>query len=517
MADMEALAISIEKTPAEYEAEIEALRRQIDTLCQANRILEEKVRYLLQQRFGRKAETIPPTQLHLFEAPTSPANEELPLESVTIPAHARAKGGRRRPPADLPRQEVIIDLPEDEKHCGGCGALRQVIGEERSERYEMEPAKVWVEEQIRLIYACPCCDIGPVTAPAPPVPLPRTQASAGLLAYVGVGKFADALPLHRQAQILTRRFGVPFTSTTLAAWMSQTADRLLMPLLEAMEPTLLGCDYRHMDETRLQVLEEPGRTARQLSWVWVRVTGIGIPVIRFDYSPSRSGRTAAGLLEGFSGYLQCDGLGSYEAAAAAVDGIVLVGCWTHARRKFDAAIKAGPKDTPPPLAVTAMALIRRLYRIDAEVKGQPPKVRHAHRQTHSRPLIDEIRRWLDAHLEAALQAGGLLAKACHYLHHQWPKLVRFLEDGRLELDNNSAERPFRPVAVGRKNWLFCRSEEGARATAIWYSVVATAQANGWEPYQYLRRVLTDIPLFLQQPRSLEPLLPWNLRTPSAPP
>jgi transposase len=508
---MESVAIKLEKTPAEYEAEIAELRRHLDAMRQTVGLLQEKIRYLILQRYGAKAERFDPNQFSLFDesvpVATEPANDPepiLPLEP------ARIKGGRRRPPANLPRKTVVIDLPEAEKQCA-CGACKQVIGEERSERYEVEPAKVYVEEQVRLTYACPCCDTAPVTAPAPATPLPRTQASASLLAHVGAGKFVDALPLHRQADILTRRFGVPFTSTTLAAWMIQSADRLLHPLVEAMLPVLYACDYWHMDETRLQVLDEAGRSASQLSWIWLRVTGHGVPVIRFDYSPSRGGKTAARLLEGFSGYLQSDALGSYEAAAS--EAVTLIACWAHARRKFDAVLKGAGKHKPPPLAVQAMNYIRRLYHIDGEVKGQSPEARHAHRQAHSRPLLAEMRAWLDDHLAAALGAGGLLATAFLYLHNQWSKLVRVLDDGRLGLDNNPAERPFRPIAVGRKNWLFCHSEDGARATAIWYSVVATAQANGWEPYHYLRRVLSDIPRFLQEGRSLEPLLPWNL-TPS---
>jgi len=509
---METVAAKPEKTISDYEAEIVALTRQLDALKQSYSLLEAKIRYLLQQRFGAKAERFNPDQLSLFDAavPETQPEEE---PTITVPEHTRPKGGRRRPPAHLPRKEVIVDLPEAEKQCA-CGACKRVIGEERSERYELEPAKFWVEEQVRLVYACPCCDTAPVTAPAPPVPLPRTQASASLLAHIGASKFMDALPLHRQADIFTRRFGVPFTTTTLANWVIEVADRLLKPLVAAMRPMLMACDYWHMDETRLQVLNEAGRSANQLSWVWLRATGHGVPVILFDYSPSRGGQTAARLIEGFSGHLQCDALGSYTVAAG--EAVILVGCWTHVRRKFDAVIKSAPKHKPPPLAVQAMTFIRRLYQIDAEVKGRPPDERLAHRRQHSQPLIDEMRRWLDQHLTAAQVAGGQLASAFIYLLNQWPRLLHFLQDGRLCLDNNPAERPFRPVAVGRKNWLFCHSERGAHATAIWYSVVATAQANGWEPYHYLRRVLADIPVFLQQDRSLEPLLPWNLRPTAEP-
>ena len=509
---MEAIAISPEKTPEEYRAEIASQHQIIDSLRQTVGILEAKIRYLLHQRFGPKAERFNPDQLSLFDE-TPPAEAEPAPQEIVVPEHRRLKGGRSRPPAHLRRETVIIDLPEEQKQCGcGCGKL--VIGEERSEQYEMKPAEVWVKEIVRLIYGCGKCDIAPVTAPLPPAPLPRTQASASLLAHIGVSKFVDGLPLHRQAQILERRFGAPLTSTTLANWTNMAADRLLKPLVAAMLPTLMGCDYWRMDETRLQVLHEPGRTAHQLSWLWVRATGTGIPVVLFDYSPSRGGQTAARLLEGFAGYLQSDALGSYDVAAGPE--VTQLGCWSHSRRKFDAAIKSADKATPPPLAVQAMGFIRRLYRIDAEVKERPPEERHAHRQQHSQPLLEEFRGWLDANLAAGLTAGGMLATAFTYLHNQWGKLNRFLDDGRLGLDNNPAERYFRPIAVGRNNWLFSNSEAGAHATAIWYSVVATATANGWEPYHYLHRVFTEIPVYLHEGRSLDPLLPWNLTPPADP-
>jgi transposase len=474
--------------------------------------LEEKIRYLLHQRFGASSEHFNPTQLDLFQA--AHAAEIEPPSSADEPKNSnRGKGGRRHPPSHLPRHRVIIDLPADQKICD-CGACKRVIGEECSEQYQMEPAKFWIQETVRLIYACPECKVAPVTAPSPLVPLPRTQTSASLLAHIGASKFGDGLPLHRQAHILEQRFGVPFTTTTMSAWMIMVAENLLEPLVQAILTVLLMCDYWHMDETRLQVLNEPGRTAHQLSWLWIRVTGIGIPIIVLNYSPSRGGKVAAKLLEGFAGHLQSDALGSYDVGAG--PDVILIGCWSHARRKFDAAIKSAPKDDPPILAVQAMAFIRRLYQIDAEVKGQSPEVRHAHRQQYSRPLIDDFRIWLDANLNAGLAAGGKVATAFTYLHNQWPKLVRFLEDGRLELDNNAAERHIRPIAIGRKNWLFCNSEDGAEATATWYSVVETAKANGWDPYHYLHLIFTEIPVYLSEGRSLEPLLPWNVRPTSIP-
>ncbi|CAK0743742.1 hypothetical protein CCP4SC76_1390011 [Gammaproteobacteria bacterium] len=483
----------------------------IESLIDENRLLNEKIQYLLNQRFGSKSERFDPNQLSLFDELPLPEGFTPTKLSVAVAAHVRQPGGRRSLPAHLPRVEVVIDLSEDEKQCS-CGLCKDRIDEERSERLGMQPAKFWVEVLIRPTYACSRCHAAPVTAPLPPAALPRTQTSPSLLANIGTSKFVDGLPLHRQARILEQRFGIPFTTTTLADWMIKSATGVLKPLVQAMLPILHASDYWHMDETRVQVLHEEERTPHQLSWFWLRRTAWGIPVVLFDYSPSRSGKTAIQLLEGFSGYLQSDGLASYDVASGPK--VKQLGCWSHVRRKFKDAIKGAGKDNPPPLAIEALEKIRQLYKIDNEVKDKTPEERYAHRQLYSKPLLDEIQLWLQTNMAAGLARGGALAKAFTYLHNQWPKLIRFLEDGRLKLDNNAAENCMRPIATGRKNWLFCNSEAGAHATAIWYSVVETAKANGWEPYHYLIEIFTQVPVYLQQGRPLDDLLPWNLKPPN---
>ena len=402
------------------------------------------------------------------------------------------------------------DLSEADKRCG-CGACRERIAEERSEQYDIVPPRFQVLEHVRYTYACPNCDQGMVTAPKAPDPLPRSQVSPGLLAWVGAGKFVDGLPLHRQARILEQRFGVGFTRTTLSNWVIMAAQRLLVPFIKAMEPHLLSRDYLHVDETTLQVLDEPERYAWQKSYLWVRATGAGTgpPILLVDYSPTRAGSVATGLLDGFAGYLHVDGYSGYNEIAAR-DTVVVLGCWAHARRKFDAVIKsAGRLSREGALARQALAHIQQLYRIEKAHKDRPPEIKRVRRQTESRTVLDQLRQWLDEHLESAARSGGALAKACGYLANQWPRLVSFVEDGRLQLDNNRAERHIRPIAVGRKTWLFCQSQAGAHATAAWYSVVETAKANGWEPYHYLRWLFTELPKRLDEGRPLDPLFPWN--------
>lgn len=485
------------------------MRQTIERLTQENLLLQEKINYLLHHRFGPKSERFTEGQALLFDDADIHTIEISKKEEITVPEHIRKKGGRRKPPKDLPRIRIEHDLSEAEKQCA-CGGCLTRIDEEVSEQYDVVPPVFQVLQHIRFKYACPQCNKEIKTAPGEPAPLPRCQVSPGLLAWLGTGKFVDSLPLYRQAAIMEKRFGIPFTRTTLADWMIKVADRLLVPLVKAMEPLLLGTDYLHMDETTLQVLNEPGRRAEQKSYLWVRATGEGLPIILMHYSPSRAGSVADGLLNGFRGYLQTDGYPGYNGVASDPN-ITQLGCWAHARRKFDAAAKASGLPDLSSQAREALAYIGRLYRIEKEIKDEPPDKKQAYRQIKSQAVLDEFRCWIDGTMTKALSCGGILAKAYVYLHNQWPKLIRFTLDGRLGLDNNPAERHVRPVAVGRKNWLFCQSQAGARATATWYSIVSTVQANGLEPYHYLHKVFTEIPRYLESGRPVDDLLPWNIK------
>ena len=506
---MNSAAIDRIESPSETTDEIASLQQTIAQLQRENQLLQEKIHYLTHQRFGRQSERFNVDQCVLFEVPAETDSEAVE-EQVTVETHTRKKGGRRKAPKDLPRVRVEHDWPESEKQCT-CGACLQRIGEETSEQYDVIPPVFQVLEHVRFKYACPACDEqGVLTAPKAPDPLPRHQVSPGLLAWVGASKYVDGLPLHRQAAILEKRFGVAFTSTTLAQWMIRVAMDLFEPLLLLLESHLLSVDYLQVDETTVQVLDEPHRRAWQKSYFWVRVSGAGPPIILVNYHPSRAGEVAQSLLSGFEGYLQTDGYAGYNAVSAQT-AVVALGCWSHARRKFDAVLKSvGRKSPAAALAREALGFIRRLYQIEREIKGKPPEERLHRRQTDSQAVLDELARWRDQHLEQAAAYGGVLAKAFVYLNNQWPKLVRFVEDERLHLDNNRAERHIRPIANGRKAWLFAQSPQGAHASAAWYSIVETAKANGLEPYHYLRWLFAELPRHLQQGLSLEPLLPWNV-------
>jgi transposase len=491
-------------------AQNELLRRALEAKDRQIKLLEEKINYLLHCRFGPKSERFDDRQQSLFEDNHTDSAQE-PAVEVEVPAHTRRRGGRRIPPKDLPHVRVEHDLPEEEKRCG-CGNPLTRIGEECSFQYDVIPAKFQIIENVKFKYGCtnPQCQHPPKTAQQnPPPPLPRTQASPGLLAWIGTSKFVDGLPLNRITTIAEKRFGVPLTSTTLANWTIKGAEVVLSPLVEAMEKALLGCNYLHIDETTLQVLDEEGRKAQQKSYIWVRVTGgSGLQIVLMHYNPSRAGAVACQLLEGYSGYLQTDGYGGYNLPASRPD-IIQLGCWAHVRRKFDAASRAASPGAAH-IARQGIKLIRDLYHLDNQAKDKPPDERKAYRQKVVKPHLEKIRDWMLENQARALGRGGLLASAFTYLYNQWEKLTVFLEDPYLELDNNKAERHIRPVAIGRKTWLFAKSEAGARATAIWYSVIETARANGLEPYWYLRKIFEEMPLYLRDGKSVEALLPWNI-------
>ena len=319
-----------DSTIEEMLAQNEELRCALEAKEHQIKLLEEKIQYLLHHRFDSQSERFDDRQQSLFEDEKTSCEIETVTE-VEVPTHTRRMGGRRNPPANLPRVRVEHDLAEEEKQCT-CGHCLTRIGEETSFQYDVIPAKFQVIENVKLKYGClnPACDQPPKTAQQnPPPPLPRTQASPGVVAWNGTSKFVDGLALNRIATIAEKRFGVPFTSTTLADWMIKGAEFILSPLVAAMEQGLYGHDYLHIDETTLQVLNEAGRTAQQKSYIWCRVSGgHDRPIVLMHYSPSRAGAVASQLLENFSGYLQTDGYSGYDAAASRCE-ITQLGCWAH--------------------------------------------------------------------------------------------------------------------------------------------------------------------------------------------
>lgn len=477
--------------------------------------LEEQLNLALARRYAASSEKISADQIKLFDEAEAEwveiTDEDRELDRVEVAGHIRKKRGRKPLPATLPRVEVVHELPESERVCPHDGALLKEIGEAVSEQLDIVPAKIQVIRHIRKKYACGCGQCIK-TAAMVPQPIPKSLASPGLLAHIAVSKYQDALPLYRQEQIL-QRIGVDIPRATLASWMIK-AGMLIQPLVNLLRDHLLGYDIMQMDETTVQVLKEPGRPAQSKSYLWVQRGGPpDKAVVLYDYDPSRSGAVPKRLLSGYEGYLQTDGYEGYNAVVVEND-IIQVGCMAHARRRFYDAVKAQGKNKKAGIAQHGLALIRKLYRIEKQARDFKPKDRHAHRMEHARPVLDKLRRWLDANLPQ-VPPQTATGKALSYLHEQWHKLIRYLDDGRLEIDNNLTENAIRPFVVGRKNWLFSDTVQGVTASANLYSLIETVKANGLEPHAYLQKVFTELPT-ADSVELIEALLPFDITTEHTP-
>jgi transposase len=496
----------------EQQARVDELTGVVEEHVDRIDALEELVRLLRHQRFGRKSEKASTHQLGLFNEAEASVHEAKEGDEIEVPAHKRRKGGRRPLPDFLPRVEVLHDLTDAEKVCPqDASHTLQRIGEEVSEQVDLIPAVVQVIRHVRPKYACGTCKEGVRIAPLPPQPIPKSQASASLLAHVVTSKYVDGLPLYRQERMLSR-IGMDLPRSTLASWVVKLGE-LVEPLLERMRQEIRHYDVVQCDETPFQVLKEPGKRAESLSYLWALRGGPREhPLLVYTYDPSRSAEVPKRLLKGFQGFLQTDGYEGYTALGQE-PGIVHVGCWAHARRKFDEALRGQSKSrkkrakpsTKESKARQGLSQIQKLYALERRLADATPEARHAARQETMAPLLEKLRAWLDASLPA-VPPQSLTGKALHYLAGQWPKL---LEDGRLPLDTNLVENAIRPFVLGRKAWLFADTVGGARASANLYSLVETAKANGIEPWAYLRHLFERLPA-ATEPTDLEPLLPHRV-------
>jgi len=505
-------AISYEELKQEHDSGFNTLQQRytglessVSILKKENDMLMEQVRHLKAMLYSRKSEKSAyynQDQLSIFneaEDVVAASHEEEKTAEITVSTYTRKKGGRRPLPEDLPREEVFHDLREEEKVCS-CGAALSRIGEESSEKLDIVPARMRVIKHIRYKYACKRCDGvesegGAVRiAPVAPQLIPQGIATEGLLAYILVSKYQDALPLYRQEKIFAR-LGVDIGRATMANWVIQVGQKC-EPLLDLLWGEIQSGPLINMDETPVQVLNEPGRPATSKSYMWVfRGGDVGRPALIFRYDPSRSGKFLIKDLDGYSGYIQTDGYSGYNVFGSR-DGIVHVGCWAHVRRKFLEVVKARPKGSNKKgCADIALTWIGQLYAIehDADSKGLSLDDRYQLRKERSVPLLKQFREWLDD-IAPKTPPQGLLGKAISYALNQWERLERYTQSGLLRPDNNLAENAIRPFVVGRKNWLFSATPEGATASAAIYSLIETAKANGFEPYRYLRYMFERLPL-----------------------
>lgn len=493
-----------------------------DQLIQAMLAMQEQIRLLVTQQYGRRSEkqTDDPTADLFNEAEelttlaeteaTELAEAEAETEEVSYVR--RKASGRKSLPENLHREVIEHDIPEADKVCS-CGHTKTRIGSETSERLEFIPAKLYVEQHVRHQYACPCCEEkGVQTAEKPASMLPKSNAGPGLLAYTLVSKFQDSMPLHRQSNILARH-GIDIPRNTLARWHIQASDRVL-PLIDRFEVAMKTAHVILMDETRLQVNKEPGKEAESQSYMWVR-RGLSPPddqgrrpdITLYHYSPSRSGTVAAELLHGYSGALVTDGYAGYNKTAE-LYGLQHGQCWAHVRRKFIEAEKALPKGKKSPAITAILSEISKLYGIEKRIQSLSLDQRQSIRQQEAKPILEKLYQNLEKK-QQSVTPKSKLGVAINYALSCWRGLVRYIENGAMPIDNNGAENAIRPFVIGRKNWLFSDTVKGAKASATWYSIMETVKANGLEPYHYLKRVFELLPL-AKTDNDIDALLPWNI-------
>jgi len=504
--ELQTLVASLRAELLEKDKKLAEKEKELTLLYEENQKLRHRLNQLLQDKFGTKSEKDKNPEEWAFNEATQPDNvEEIELaeKEISVAAHTR-KIGRKPLPQHIPRIQQIYDLTEIEKLCD-CGYLLLKIGEEISEQLDIIPAKVQVIQHIKYKYACKHCEATIKTALGPKSPIPKSIASPGLLAHIAVSKFKDHLPLYRQENIF-RRMGIDIARNTSSLWMIKAAE-VLKPLYKLGHDILVNYDVAYADETRVQVLKEPGRKAEDKSYMWCFIGGSPEKqFVLYHYNVSRAHTVIENMLEDFSGYLHCDGFGGYDAYA--IDHpATLVGCWMHCRRGFfEVARLAKSKG----LADTAVKKIAKLYRIEEEMKNKKFnfKKRYDYRQEYSRPLLLEFKSFLDDNLNKVLPKSPL-GQAFTYASNQWEKLLNFLKDGRLEIDNGLSERKMKPFVMGRKAWLFCNSIAGVRAAEILFSLIETCALHNVEPYAYLKYVLTEIP-YAKTIEEIERLLPFNI-------
>jgi len=492
-------------------AELSAMKTEIAELKALVRYYEEQFRLAKRRQFGPSSEKNENyEQLTLFnevEATADSQELEPTLEEITYTRRKR-QGKREDDLSNLPVDETVEHtLPETEQVCPECGGQLHEMGHDTRRELKVVPAQVKVVEHIRSVYSCRNCEknndhVPIVKAPMPEPVIKGSLATSSAVAHIMTQKYVMYVPLYRQEQDWSRQ-GVSLSRQTMANWVIRCAEDWLAPLYERMRVQLLACQVLHADETVLQVLHEPGKSANTNSYMWLYRTSGDTKqhIVLFEYQPTRSSAHPKRFLSGFGGYLHTDGYAGYHV----LTGVTVIGCWVHMRRKFEEALKSlSPSDRPTSLAQEAIQRIGRLFHLEELWKDLEPQERHARRSAESKPLAEAFFTWLETlHILPQMAMG----KAIRYALDQRPWLMNVYLDGRSELSNNRAENAVRPFAVGRKNWLFCNTVKGAKASSIVYSIIETAKANALKPFEYLAFLLETVPYTTTG--AMDSLLPWS--------
>ena len=493
--------------------------------------LKQQVAYLMEQlklskhrQFGASSEKSEYDQTNMFNEAESAANisaSEPDIEEVKAYRRKKSRHSADRLPPDLPVEIIKHELPEDKQVCPDCGSHLHVMGRENRDELKLIPAKAVILRHERHVYACRSCEKNAEQVPIIKADIPKPVIKGGFaspeaVAHIASQKFVMGVPLYRQEQEWERN-GILLSRQTMSNWLIKATEDWLKPIYDRLHELLCDQDVAHADETTLQVLHEPGKSAQSKSYMWLyRTSGdTDRHIVLYDYRPSREGKHPAEFLKDFKGFLHTDGYDAYHRKLP--NDVTVVGCWAHVRRKFDEALKIIPeKDRIGSQVLHGKYFCDTLFKFEREFADLSPdehfKARYEARQKQSKPVMDEFFAWAEK-LREPRESGVLpntpLGKAVRYALDQKVWLERVLLDGRLELSNNRAERSIKPFVIGRKNWLFNNTPKGADASAILYSIIETSKENGLIPYEYLTSVFRTAPN-LTSGSSVDSLLPWNL-------
>ena len=498
-----------EAIQARLSAQDEQLRSKTEELTETllkNQWLLEQLKLTKKKLFGASSEQLDQMVMeqfgHLFnEAECWDASSYVKETKVKSHTRKRRSGSIEDViPEGTPTEVVEHRLPEKDRICHVCGTEMVEIGTEVHRSLQMKPAQFWVREDVYYTYACKACEQETgeavvVSTPREPSVLPGSYASPRAIAHIMTQKYVMYSPLYRLQQEFERQ-GLKLSRQTMSNWLLSASDTWLKPIYEELHRKLCQETVLHGDETTLQVLREAGKSATSKSYMWLyRTSGCAEhPIVLYEYQEDRKAKHAEEFLDGFSGWLHADGYQGYHKLP---ERIRVVGCAAHARRKFDEALSALPKEQQQTSqAAQALCYFAKLFRLEQSFAELKPEERYAKRLEQAKPVLDALLAWANDLIPRTAPKSAL-GKALHYLKEQWPYLVRYLEDGRLELSNNRAERSIKPFVMGRKNWLFANTPAGAQSSAVIYSLIETAKENDLDPYRYLLWVLESAPSLSQ--------------------
>lgn len=461
--------------------------------------LQHQLSQLQRMLFGKKSEKRNQSKNNEAE----PNKENFLINKLTSsPSDQKSPNGRRPLSADLERIKIKHDIPEDKRFCPSCEFKLHCVGKEVSEQLDFIPAKLYVKQHIRYKYGCRCCQ-KIITAAMPEQPIDKGLAGAGLLADIVISKYQDALPLYRQ-ELRFKRLGYELPRSTLCDWVSQIAFRL-KPIVDAMiNEALLKSHKLHTDDTPIRVLAKQGKPHTGRLWVYVGGS-CAPPCTIYQYSKTRASKVPHSFLKNYRGYLQADAYAGYDKCFENGN-IIEVACFAHSRRKFVLVAESIDK---PVLANTAIEFIAGLYAIESRAKALSSEQRYYLRKRLAKPILKRFKRWLLIQ-KKTVPPKSPLGQAMQYTLNHWQALNNYLRNGILSIDNNAAERAIKPVVIGRKNYLFAGSHQGAENAAVIYSLIETCKMNGINTFEYLKDVIAKLPTTLM--KNIHELFPYNWRS-----